>query len=93
MLIYTKNHNLITAAITCGDNLTPADIEDGYVDYLETNLYIQDEYELVERDGGMLLLDKPADDFTQEELVYRLLDYWNELGESQVLEPLEKRTI
>ena len=92
MLIYTKNHNIITATIGCGDNLTPADIEDGYVDYLNTNLYTQDEYELVERDGGMLLLDKPAEHYTQLELTYRLLDYWNEVGDHKVIEPLEKRS-
>lgn len=88
MLIRTQSGKLITATVGSGDNLSREDIEDGFIGYLNTNLYELDEYEIVEKDGGELLMSVSADELTEKEIVYRLLDYWGEVGLSTVLEPL-----
>lgn len=81
MLIALREFDrIITAVEGTGDNLLPEDIKEGYVDYVMTNVYKQDGYELVEEDGGQMMLYKPWREYKEtmetEDLVHLILDYW-----------------
>lgn len=89
MMIYLKDRGLlITVAEGTGDNLTDEDIADGYIDYVMTNLYEQNGYELTEIDGGQMLSQRVIANMDRDELANRLLDYWDYSGEKnyQVME-------
>lgn len=89
MMIYLKDRGLlITVAEGTGDNLTDEDIADGYIDYVMTNLYEQNGYELTEIDGGQMLSQRVIANMDSDELTNRLLDYWDYSGEKnyQVME-------
>lgn len=81
MLIITKDtEKLITIVEGTGDNLTNEDIKDGYIDYVMTSIYRVEGEEIVLEDGGQMLSQTPIEDLEEDELVKRVLDYW-ELGE------------
>ena len=89
MMIYLKDRGLlITVAEGTGDNLTDEDIADGYIDYVMTNIYEQNGYELTEIDGGQMLSQRVIANMDSDELANRLLDYWDYSGEKnyQVME-------
>lgn len=77
MLIYVKDwERLITATEGTGDNLLDEDIAEGYCDYIMTNIYKQEGYELEEEDGGQLLLTTMYRDMDTEEIAKRVVEYW-----------------
>lgn len=81
MLIITKDtEKLITIVEGTGDNLTDEDIKDGYTDYVMTSVYRVEGEDIVLEDGGQMLSKTPIEDLEEDELVRRVLDYW-ELGE------------
>lgn len=81
MLIITKDtEKLITIQEGTGDNLTNEDIADGYTDYVMTSIYHVDGEDIVLEDSGQMLSKTPIADLEEDELVRRVLDYW-ELGE------------
>lgn len=81
MLIVTKDtEKLITIVEGTGDNLTDEDIKDGYTDYVMTSVYRVEGEDIVLEDGGQMLSKTPIADLEEDELVRRVLDYW-ELGE------------
>lgn len=81
MLIITKNsERLITIVEGTGDNLTDEDIKDGYIDYVMTSIYRVEGEEIILEDGGQMLSQTPIEDLEEDELVKRVLDYWD-LGE------------
>ena len=80
MLIITKDtEKLITIVEGAGDNLTSEDIKDGYIDYVMTSIYHVDGEDIVLEDSGQMLSQTPIEDLEEDELVNRVLDYW-ELG-------------
>lgn len=77
MLLWIKDANvLVTAVEGTGDNLLDEDIREGYHDYMMTNVYARDGYEIVENDGGQLLTSEMVADLSEEEIIKRVLDYW-----------------
>lgn len=81
MLIITKDTEyLITIVEGTGDNLTSEDIADGFVDYVMTSIYEVDGEDINLKDSGQMLSKTPIADLEEDELVRRVLDYW-ELGE------------
>lgn len=77
MLIWIKDADvLITAEEGTGDNLLEEDIADGFNDYIMTNVYKRDGYEIVEEDGGQLLTSEMVADLDKDEIVKRVLDFW-----------------
>ena len=81
MLIITKDtEKLITIQEGTGDNLLPEDISDGFVDYVMTSIYEVDGEDINLIDSGQMLSKTPIADLEEDELVRRVLDYW-ELGE------------
>ena len=81
MLIITKDtEKLITIQEGTGDNLTSEDIADGYTDYVMTSIYEVDGEDINLKDSGQMLSKTPIADLEEDELVRRVLDYW-ELGE------------
>ncbi len=81
MLIITKDtEKLITIQEGTGDNLLPEDIADGFVDYVMTSIYEVDGEDINLKDSGQMLSKTPIEDLEEDELVRRVLDYW-ELGE------------
>lgn len=81
MLIITKDtERLITIVEGTGDNLTSEDIADGFVDYVMTSIYEVDGEDINLKDSGQMLSKTPIKDLEEDELVRRVLDYW-ELGE------------
>lgn len=80
MLIITKDtEKLITIVEGAGDNLTEEDTKDGYTDYVMTSIYHVDGEDIVLEDSGQMLSQTPIKDLEEDELVRRVLDYW-ELG-------------
>lgn len=80
MLIITKDTEyLITIVEGTGDNLTAEDIKDGYKDYVMTSIYEVDGEDINLKDSGQMLSTTPIEDLEEDELVRRVLDYW-ELG-------------
>lgn len=85
MLIITKDtEKLITIVEGTGDNLTDDDIKDGYIDYVMTSVYRVEGEEIVLEDGGQMLSQTPIADLEEEELIRRVLDYW-ELGDEDYI--------
>lgn len=85
MLIITKDtEKLITIVEGTGDNLLPEDIADGFVDYVMTSIYEVDGEDINLKDSGQMLSMTPIEDLEEDELVRRVLDYW-ELGEEDWL--------
>lgn len=81
MLIITKDtEKLITIQEGTGDNLTNEDIEHGYIDYVMTSIYHVEGENIVLEDSGQMLSRPLIKDLEEDELVRRVLDYW-ELGE------------
>lgn len=81
MLIITKDTEyLITIQEGTGENLTSGDIADGYTDYVMTSIYEVDGEDISLKDSGQMLSKTPIADLEEDELVRRVLDYW-ELGE------------
>lgn len=81
MLIITKDTEyLITIQEGTGDNLLPEDIADGFVDYVMTSIYEVEGEDINLKDSGQMLSKTPIEDLEEDELVRRVLDYW-ELGE------------
>lgn len=81
MLIIAKGtERLITIVEGTGDNLTDEDIKEGYIDYVMTSIYRVEGEEIILEDGGQMLSQTPIKDLEENELVRRVLDYW-ELGE------------
>lgn len=81
MLIITKDtEKLITIQEETGDNLLPEDIADGYTDYVMTSIYEVDGEDINLKDSGQMLSKTPIANLEEDELVRRVLDYW-ELGE------------
>lgn len=77
MLLWIKDADvLVTAVEGTGDNLLDEDIKAGYNDYIMTNVYARDGYEIVENDGGQLLTSEMVADLSEEEIIKRVLDYW-----------------
>lgn len=63
-----------------GDNLLKEDIEEGFVDYVNIETYTYEDRQLVEDDGGMLMLtelfdDAYKDDDVGERLIKDVMDY------------------
>lgn len=85
MLIITKDtEKLITIVEGTGDNLLAEDIADGFVDYVMTSIYEVDGEDINLIDSGQMLSMTPIADLEEDELVRRVLDYW-ELGEEDWL--------
>lgn len=81
MLIITKEtEKLITIVEGTGDNLTKNDIEEGYTDYVMTSVYKVDGEDITLEDSGQMLSAEPINELEEDEVVRRVLDYW-ELGE------------
>lgn len=80
MLIITKDtEKLITIVEGTGDNLTDEDTKDDYIDYVMTSVYRVEGEDIVLEDSGQMLSKTPIADLEEDELVRRVLDYW-ELG-------------
>lgn len=82
-MIIAVEDMIITAVEGTGDNLLEEDIKEGYVDYLMTNVYKRDGYELVEEDGGQMMLYKLWQDYLKDAekddhlLPYKMIiEYW-----------------
>ena len=82
-MIIAVEEMIITAVEGTGDNLLEEDIKEGYVDYLMTNIYKRDGYELVEEDGGQMMLTELWQDILKRaeeedyEIPYRMIiKYW-----------------
>lgn len=85
MLIITKDtEKLITIVEGTGDNLTAEDEAEGFVDYVMTSIYEVDGEDINLIDSGQMLSRTPIEDLEEDELVRRVLDYW-ELGEEDWL--------
>ena len=78
-MIIAVEEMIITAVEGTGDNLLDEDIKEGYVDYLMTNIYKTDGYELVEEDAGQKMLTELWQDVLQRaeeedyEIPYRMI--------------------
>lgn len=85
MLIATKDtEKLISIVKGTGDNLLPEDEKDGFIDYVMTSIYHLDGEDIVLDDSGQLLLSEYVEDLEEEELVKRVLDYWELGGEDYI---------
>lgn len=85
MLIITKDtEKLITIVEGTGGNLTDEDIKDGYTDYVMTSVYRVEGEDIVLEDGGQMLSRTPIADLEEDELVERVLDYWDLGGEDWI---------
>ena len=63
MMVYMPENGLFLNAIEgTGDNILQEDREEGYVDYVYITVYEWDGDELVEFDGGMMMLTELFDD-------------------------------
>lgn len=85
MLIITKDtERLITIVEGTGDNLTDEDIKYGYIDYVMTSIYKIEGDEIILEDCGQMLSQTPIKDLEEEDLVNRVLDYWDLGGEDYI---------
>lgn len=85
MLIITKDtEKLITIVEGAGDNLTAEDEADGFVDYVMTSIYHVDGEDIVLEDSGQMLSKYLIEDLEEDELVRRVLDYWELGGEDWI---------
>lgn len=86
MLIYLKNTNrLITVAVGTGDNLTAEDLDDGFVDYFMSSVYRQEGDELELEDAGQILSSKLVGELSLDEVVDKVLDYWEAKDEEYLI--------
>ena len=84
MLIATKEtEHLIGIVKGTGDNPLPEDKADGFIDYVMTSIYHMDGDDIILDDSGQLLLSQYVEDLEEEEIVRRVLDYW-ELNEDYI---------
>ena len=85
MLIITKDTEyLITIQEGTGDNLLPEDEAEGFVDYVMTSIYEVDGEDINLKDSGQMLSKTPIADLEEDELVRRVLDYWELGGEDWI---------
>ena len=85
MLIITKDtEKLITIVEGTGDNLSPEDEAEGFVDYVMTSIYHVDGEDIVLEDSGQMLSKEMIADLEEDELVSRVLDYWSLGGEDWI---------
>ena len=85
MLIITKDtEKLITIVEGTGDNLTNEDIEHGYIDYVMTSVYRVEGEDIILEDSGQMLSQTSIEDLEEDELVRRVLDYWDLGGEDWI---------
>jgi len=70
------NEQIIHITEGTGDNLLKEDIQQGYVDYIYYDIYldIQEVYDNEEYDGGMVLLKNSYKDFLIEEIVEKVIN-------------------
>ena len=86
MLIYLKDtERLITVVEGTGDNLLPEDEKEGLVDYLKSSVYKQDGDELILEDGGQIMSTHYFADMETDEIVRRVLEYWEASDEDYVI--------
>lgn len=86
MLIYLKNtERLITVVEGTGDNLLPEDEKEGLVDYLMSSIYKQEGDELILEDGGQIMSTHYFTDMETDEIVRRVLEYWEVSDEDYVI--------
>lgn len=86
MLIYLKNTNrLITVAVSTGDNLTAEDLDNGFVDYFMSSVYRQEGDELELEDAGQILSSKLVGELSLDEVVDKVLDYWEAKDEEYLI--------
>lgn len=86
MLIYLKNTNrLITVAVGTGDNLTAEDLDNGFVDYFMSSVYKQEGDELELEDAGQILSSKLVGELSLDEVVDKVLDYWEAKDEDYLI--------
>lgn len=58
-----------------GDQLLPEDMDEGYVDYIDYEVYnYKNDTVLSEYDGGLVLLRKPYRRFSEEEIIKMILE-------------------
>ena len=75
----------IAACEGSGDNLLDEDIEQGYVDYIMTNVYRVDGYEFEEIDGAQIMLDKLVKDMEDEEFIDKVLEFHGYKNEDYII--------
>lgn len=75
-VIKSGDNFIITVSEGTGDNLLEEDIKQGYVDYIDSTIYKQEGSELVEIDGGEIMLSKLYKDMTRREIARTVLDFW-----------------
>ena len=87
MLIYVgePHYKLITVQEGSGDNLDAQDIKDGYVDYWLSSVYEQDGEDINLLDSGQILTSKLVADMEEDEVIKRVLDYWEASNENYVV--------
>ena len=87
MLIYVgePHYKLITVQEGSGDNLDAQDIKDGYVDYWLSSVYEQDGEGINLLDSGQILTSKLVADMEEDEVIKRVLDYWEASNENYVV--------
>lgn len=78
MLLYIGEpvYKVITLQEGSGDNLDKQDIKDGFVDYWLSSVYEQDGEELNLVDSGQILSSKLIADMETDEIIERVMDYW-----------------
>ena len=80
MMVYIPEMKIFLKAVEGdGSNLLPEDEEEGLVDYVYIETYVWDGDELIEDDGGMLMLteyfcDKYTDD-NDKEMINDVMEY------------------
>jgi len=85
MLIITKDtEKLITIVEGTGDNLLAEDEAEGFVDYVMTSIYEVDGEDINLIDSGQMLSRTLIADLEEDELVSRVLDYWELGGEDWI---------
>lgn len=78
MLIYVKEENVLIAAQEgTGDNLLDEDIAEGLKDYMMTSIYEIDGEEITLQDAGQMMTSVLIKDLRTEDVVRRLLEYWD----------------
>lgn len=69
-------NSIVLANEGTGDNLLHEDEEEGYVDYIMTELFVIQDTTIEAEDGGQIMLTKLVADMTQEEFEQAVLDYY-----------------
>lgn len=76
LILLTSTNQIVTAVEGTGDNLTPEDEAQGYVDYIMSSVYGQEGDQLEEYDGGQILTTKLVQDMTELEFAKTVLEFW-----------------